>query len=141
MIKIEEKEYQNEAEAIADLSSGFMLDDLVMWTPDKFKYKNENDEYVIPKKKWPIFYFKQMSAGRLIDVQNKIDAIDGDEKELAVFMGDLIKDSLADIKNVPDKESYLERPLDRMSVQFMAEMARAIITQNKLSTEELEGLE
>jgi len=142
MIEIVDRKYENEKEAIAHLSSGFTLGEKIMWTPESFKIKKDG-EYVINKKNWPIFIFKTISAYELMNLQEMIEKLGDDSNTVELFknFSDAVKDNLIDVKNVENRELLLENPLKCITKEFLVELASAIIAGNRLSSEELEGLE
>jgi len=143
MIEIVDKKYQDEKEAITALSSGFTLGEKIMWTPESFKTKDIDDNYVINKKKWPVFIFRTISAYDLMNLQEMIEKLSDDSNTVELFkqFSDAVRDNLIDVKNVENREQILENPLKCITKEFLVELASAIISGNRLSSEELEGLE
>lgn len=111
-----------------------------------------SDENKIPKEYWPIFKFKYLNSSRLLELQSLVSKINMDEieysalSELFAQACSLIDKTIIEVKNFYNIETGEEiiikdrESIDYLDVALITDLLVQLVTQNKLSDEEREGL-
>ena len=129
---------------------GFNNNDSIEIVPSQYKEKKD-DEYLIPKEFWPVFKFKYLNTRYTLELQSIAEKLSGDlgNDELPkVFdqLCGLIDTCIMSVSNFYNIETGEEIQIkDRKSIDYLelgliSDIAVQLVTKNKLTDEEREGL-
>jgi len=123
---------------------GFNKDDSIEIVPTQYKEKE------IPKKFWPIFKFKYLNTRSTLELQSIAEKINGDDTSALpeVFdqlctLIDLCIMSVTNFYNVETGDEILikdRKSIDYLDIGLISDLAVQLVTKNKLTDEEREGL-
>ena len=130
------------------------------YTPNAFRQKNKNGEYLIPKKFWPVFMLKSFSGVDSANLQDKqqVAAIPDEnggykiKLKAGAIAVDVCKTNILGWKNFIDEDGEIikckrvckeldDTTMSRLTRQLIEELSEAILTRSKMTDEEILGLE